>query len=219
MARREVNHRKVDRKQSRYGIIILQCVGAFLMCFFVVMQFGPYLPVGMAALMTLLITAKFKSIKQGLKRGLLLGFLAGMGIFGGFRMTIQERRMKITTAIRAHHLAGATWQGGWGIGLSPANTPFMLFAGRAAAAGLETPDDPSTAAQEQIADQRRTHEDLAWVDDELALLEGYDRVLVWISVPPPIIACTLVGIIAPWRASRRRRAIETLWQRELQKRS
>jgi hypothetical protein len=224
MARRVVNRRQVERKQSRYGIIILQCVGAFLMCFFVAMRFvamrfGPILPAGMAALMTLLITAKFKSIRQGLKRGLLLGFLAGMGIFGGFRMAIQAQRMMITTAIRAHHVAGATWQGGWGIGLSPASTPFMLFAGRAAAAGLEPPADVSQAAQEQINDLRRDSDQLAMADEQLALLDDYDRILGFVTVPPPIIGCTLVGLIAPWRASRRQRAIETLWQRELQKRS
>ncbi len=220
MARKSINRHKTARKQSSYGVVIFQCVAMYLMCFFVSMRFGPILPVGMAALMTLLVTAKFTTVSRGLWRGLMLGLLAGLAVYGGFRYAIQIERTKIETSLRVHHLSGGTWRAALLTPASGIQAPFVAWAGRGAGQYRE-PVAAASSDEEamDLSTLRQTPEALAAIDDARAMLDQYDRVLLLVTIPPPLVVCTGVGLVAAWRASTRKKAIDTLWQRDLQKQS
>jgi hypothetical protein len=220
MSRRALNRHHAARKEARYGAVIVQCVVMYLMCFFPAMTFGPILPVGMAALMTLLVTAKLKSISQGIRRGLLLGLLAGLAIYGGFRYAIQGRRMEMAAAERSHCLAGGIWQAGAAVSGSLVEGVGVAGVGRAVALGGEVPAiDPETCKDADMTKWRLSAEQQQAIAQERVVLDGYDRVLLVVTIPPALVICTLVGLVATWRAQQRKQAIDNLWQRDLQKQS
>ena len=90
MSKKHSTRKNTRRRRATW--VIVQCVLIYVMCYFPAYSWWgrPEIPMFMAAVFTVLATAKCKSVKAGFGRGLVFGILAGMAIWGGMEARAKE---------------------------------------------------------------------------------------------------------------------------------
>lgn len=226
-----MTNQRVKKRRNRFAVAVLQGVGMYMVGYFPALSWGnPMIAIGMTSLMMILVASRFTSVRQGFIRGLILGALAGMAIYGGLNARLMSIIHAREQAAQPQQVASA--EGNDDVrDSSPHDT---------AAQPDDTPpandDAPQDAATEPLGDETGPADDdtgnelLAAGDDAPAqpadnapavvpfpqenrdYYEKLRRGLPYYTVPPPIVICTVIGMIFAHLATRRRKKTQQMWQ-------
>ena len=195
--------RRVKKRRSRFGAALMQGVAIYILAYFPALSWGnPMISVGMASLMMILVSVKSSSVRAGFIRGLVLGTLAGMAIWGGL-----GERLKMEIYAREHPVPQ-----------QPAESAQADDADAGADAANVVPavpdDAPPAADGDEESVQPADSEPVATplTQEELAYYDDIRRRLPYYSLPPPMMTCTAIGVIFAHLAGKRRRKVQRMWQ-------
>ena len=180
---------RVKKRRSRVGVALFQGAGIYFVGYFPALSWGnPMIAVGMTSLMMILVAARLSSVRQGFIRGLILGTLAGMAIWGGL-----DQRLKL--AIAARELAAQPPQA------EPAED--------------EGADQPPQAgpAKDEGADQPEGEppEVVPFPQEDRDAYEKLRRGLPYRAIPPPMVICPVIGMLFAHLADKRRTKVRSMW--------
>ena len=194
---------RVKKRRSRVGVALFQGAGIYFVGYFPALSWGnPMIAVGMTSLMMILVAARLSSVRQGFIRGLILGTLAGMAIWGGL-----DQRLKLTIAAR--ELAAQPPQPEPAEGEGPAQPS---QAGPAAGAGPAQPPQAGPAEGE-LADQPEGEppEIVPFPHEDRDAYEKLRRGLPYRAIPPPMVICPVIGMRFAHLADERRTKVRSMW--------
>lgn len=193
---------RVQKRRSRFGAGVLQGVAIYILAYFPALSWGnPMISVGMASLMMILVSARSSSIRAGFIRGLVLGTLAGMAIWGGL-----GERLKMEIYGREHPVPQQPAEPAQADAADP-DAP--------AAVTPAAPDDaPSAADGDEESVQPADSDPVVTplTQEERAYYDDIRRRLPYYSLPPPMVTCTAIGVIFAHLAGKRRRKVQRMWQ-------
>jgi len=186
-------------------VAVLQGVGIYIVGYFPALTLdnpvhGPRISIGMTSLMMVLIAARYNSVRQGFIRGLLLGILAGMAIYGGMSAqlmaTIDLREQAATGLQQPDADDGETTDTSAGQQVTDETPPASAANDRHHAA--QEPTDQVPAVAPMTAEDRAEY-------------ARFQRQLPYHTVPPPIVICTAIGVIFGHRGKNRLRKVRSMW--------
>lgn len=192
---------RVQKRRSRFGAGVLQGVAIYILAYFPALSWGnPMISVGMASLMMILVSARSSSIRAGFIRGLVLGTLAGMAIWGGL-----GERLKMEIYGREHPVPQQPAEPAQADAADP-DAP--------AAVTPAAPDDAPSAADDEESVQPADSDPVVTplTQEERAYYDDIRRRLPYYSLPPPMVTCTAIGVIFAHLAGKRRRKVQRMWQ-------
>jgi hypothetical protein len=186
---------RVKKRRSRLAVALLQGVAIYFVGYFPALSWGnPMIAVGMTSLMMILVAARLSSVRQGFVRGLILGTLAGMAIWGGL-----DQRLKLTIAAR--ELAAQPPQAGPAEGDNEESDPSVEDTCEAAAA-----DDEAAGRRDGEAP-----EVAPFPQEDRDAYEKLRRSLPYRAIPPPMVICPVIGMLFAHLADKRRTKVRSMW--------
>lgn len=186
---------RVKKRRSRLAVALLQGVGIYFVGYFPALSWGnPMIAVGMTSLMMVLVAARLSSVRQGFIRGLILGTLAGMAIWGGL-----DQRLNLTIAAR--ELAAQPPQAEPAEGDNEESDPSAEDTREAAAA-----DDEAAGRRDGEAS-----EVVPFPQEDRDAYEKLRRGLPYRAIPPPMVICPVIGMLFAHLADKRRTKVRSMW--------
>jgi hypothetical protein len=195
--------RKGKRKDTRRRRIIrtlVLCVAVYMMCYFPAMTWhrSPQIAMFMAAVFTVLATAKSKSVKSGFGRGLLFGMLAGMAIWGGMDAYANARTKYLVDRV---------------INYEEYIVQVDQAKADAEAAAIEgtIKEEELTRIRDFEPDPPPSAEQRADAQTEIDDMQEWRGRTPYYTIPSTVVGCSCIGLYFGIRAQQRRRKIEGEW--------
>ena len=190
-----------DTRRRRVTWVIVQGVLIYVMCFFPASRWStrPMIPMFMAAVFTVLATAKSKSVKSGFWRGLIFGILAGMATWGGMDYTARQESDECRAVINFDYDVYLKE-----VEQAKADARIAAEEGKISAeklAEIENFAPPEPFTEENVANaQIKLDELTAWRDT-----------VPFYTIPPMILVCSCIGLYFGARSQQRRKRTEGQW--------
>jgi len=186
---------RVKKRRSRLAVALLQGVAIYFVGYFPALSWGnPMIAVAMTSLMMILVAARLSSVRQGFIRGLILGTLAGMAIWGGL-----DQRLNLTIAAR--ELAAQPPQAEPAEGDNEESDPSVEDTCEAAPADDEAADRTESEAPEVVP----------FPQEDRDAYEKLRRGLPYRAIPPPMVICPVIGMLFAHLADKRRTKVRSMW--------
>jgi len=177
----------------------------------------------MTSLMMILVAARLSSVRQGFIRGLILGTLAGMAIWGGL-----DQRLKLVIAARelaaqppqanAAEADGAKAEGAEepaGGDPAPTDAEGLGHASDAEAPVASGPEPPTAGDTEPLAasdaETVKAREVIPYTQEDRQRDQAIRSRLPYYTVPPPMVICPTIGMLFAHLAGKRRAKIRSMW--------
>jgi hypothetical protein len=199
--------RETKRRRSAVRYVLL-AVGIYLVGFFPALRWAnPMIAVAMTSLMMILIAAGFHTVRQGIIGGLIYGTLAGMSIYGGMTTPlIHEISLREDALEQQQARAEKPPENG------EQQPPQSADTASADSLHEEPADEETPATEQQPPDDQPQIKPMTQADRQ-----EYDRtlkILLYKTIPPPIVICTAIGALFAHRAAKRRKKIAASWKEE-----
>jgi len=186
---------RVKKRRSRLAVALLQGVAIYFVGYFPALSWGnPMIAVAMTSLMMILVAARLSSVRQGFIRGLILGTLAGMAIWGGL-----DQRLNLTIADR--ELAAQPPQAEPAEGDNEESDPSVEDTREEAPADDEVADRTESEAPEVAP----------FPQEDRDAYEKLRRGLPYRAIPPPMVICPVIGMLFAHLADKRRTKVRSMW--------
>ena len=204
--------RRAKKRRNRVGTALLQGAGIYFVGYFPALSWGnPMIAMGMISLMMILVAMRLKSVRAGFIRGLILGTLAGMAIWGGL-----DQRLKLTIAAR--EAAAQPPQAAPAEGDDEGSDASADHTGDSSAAetsDLSSGDEgDASAANDQAADQAdgEAREVVPFTQEDRDYYEAIRRGLPYRAIPPSMVVCPVIGMVFAHQARKRRSRASSMWE-------
>ena len=188
---------ETKKKRSRTGMYLAGGVGVFLAAYlpsFTLFpaRIAPVLSTAAAAFILILIAMRFRSLREGLVAGLILGLVAGAGSWGANRYCV-DRALATLTAL---------------LNLPTQGDPETQPADEVHATSDTQPAPTSLPAEELVL----TPEDREECEEGIRLFTAYRDKLPALCILPNVLLGAVIGLIFARAAVKRRQQTQSPWQ-------
>lgn len=189
-----------DTRRRRVTWVIIQGVLIYIMCYFPAARWSqPVIPIFMAAVFTILATAKSKTVRAGFWRGIIFGVLAGIATWGGLDYTADKECRDCETVINFDY------------DIYLQKVEQAKVDARAAAERGDIDAEKLATIESFVPPEPPTEEDVANAQARLEELTIWRKSVPFYAIPPTIVVCSTIGLYFGARSQQRRRKTESEW--------